>query len=71
MQMNVISLYSNFNVILETSNIFPTHAIVIPHADFIILLLAIFLIIMLYAGNHINFTCSDIPVINLLSFQCF
>ena len=68
--MNVISLHSKFAVVLETSKIIPTHALVIPHADSIILLDAIFLIIMLYAGNHINFTCSDIPVINLLSFQC-
>ena len=68
--MNVISLHSNFTAILETLNIFPAHALVIPHANFIILLLAIFLLIMLNVGNYVNFTCSDIPVINLLSFPC-
>ena len=40
-----------------------------PHADSMILIIAISLIIMLNAGNHVNFTSTDTPFITVISIH--
>ena len=40
-----------------------------PHANSMILIIAISLIIMLNAGNHVNFTCTDTPFITVTSIH--